>query len=1070
MDTAAYEKLLSELEIPSEWNAENKEALLDQKYSEALELLDVAQQNGEEDKIARLDDRIRKIEDALEYTKKIEKRLSSGLVLNTQSDKDRLDELKEAGKKEETQTVKQLETTSQTAANTPIPQPSVSTSSASSLLQSQMRRAKMELEDENWNQAERLYHDILNAEPKNAEANLGLFMASQKIREKEDIPEAAKNAMKDNRDIFQDKQFLRTRQYADERMKKELADYEKDRDYLIAVEKLHNAKTNEEYRNLSEVFGKLGNYKSAPEKKKACDSHWQKPLYDASVQAMKRAGDKEAFEEIINNFDKLGDYEDAREQRKQAAYLGAVWSLKNAKDTKDVSGFSAAKKMFEELGDYADSKEKLKECEEGIKELPKLLQRQLESYGKYKQEYKNFEERFADSKEIRKYESKIRSRQTKIDSLQKTPTRGPLRKRWIFLIAGLLFCFFMSVMANRNKPMLVAFVEVGVEIISFFVDGFHGSDLEYAYSEFAYNVSHEPGILFAIVFLAPFVVPFVITFIYWVRHHMKKDYDEFIPACFRSLWKAVLISSVISALMLLLVYLCTIFEKQVQMIGTVALIIAVLMILDRITGKIMVKFRSEEIKRLQRRIDDDYRNIERTIGTEYQKIYDRYPDAGAERKAVSEVQSLLMDTIKKRNGAGQNTKSQAAGIVDAKASLRKKLLIGVPILLVIIFVMYWNNGEKFSDHYEIEAGTEEVVLNCENLKELTIPDSVAEMTLLGLKDELALTLELPEHLKTLHIEQSPDLTDIGFQDIEIPESVRDLSIEGDNLENIDIPVDLDSLTIGGAENLTVNVSGNVLDLKVVHAESLKSLTVNVSGYVDQLFDFSAESAANFESLKNLTVNVSGCVNDLNALSEENITVDVSGEMRSIDALCKENLTVNVDGVLYYCLDVTGAGNFTVNGNGTVHDLMLDTGYGPDYPEMKNVTVNAKIDICKLTMWFSEERGESIPHIEFSEVPKALQLDYNAENELIIPEGAELLKLYWESEEVPVIPDSVRYLSIVSDTLDFGAVNIPEGILYYKLISSERNEQREYQDENCPDALAHFDFNDLSADVPDLSGL
>lgn len=1067
MDTAAYEKLLSELEIPLEGNAEDQEALLDQKHSEALELLDVAQQNGEEDKIARLDDKIRKIEDALEYTKEIEKRLSSGLVLNTKSDKDRLKELKETGKKEETQKVKQFAAASQPAAGSSGPQPSVSTSSASSLLRSQMRRAKMELEDENWHQAERLYHDILNAEPKNAEANLGLFMASQKIREKESIPEAAKNAMKDNRDIFQDKQFLRTKQYADERLKKELADYEKYRDYLIAVEKLHNAKTNEEYRNLSEVFGKLGNYKSAPEKKKACDSHWQKPLYDASVQAMKRAGDKEAFEEIINNFDKLGDYEDAREQKKQAAYLEAVWLLQNAKDTKDVSGFSAAKKMFEELGDYSDSKEKLKECEEGIKELPKLLQRQLESYGKYKQEYKNFEEQFADSKEIRQYESKIKSCQAKINSQKKNRTRNPIQKRWIFLIAGLLYCFFMSVLPKWNKPILEDFVEVGAEIIGFFVDGFHASDLEYAFSEFAYYASDELGILFAIVFLAPFVVPFVITFVYWVRRHMNKDYDEFVPACFRSLWKAVLISSIISALMLWLVYLCTIFEKQVQIIGAVALMIAMLMILEWITGKIMVKFRTEEIKRLQQHIDDDYRNIEKLIVTEYQKIYDRYPDAGAERKTVSEVQSLLMDTIKKRNGAGQNTKSQAAGIVDAKASLRKKLLIGIPILLVIIFVIYWNNGEKSSDHYEIEAGTEEVVLNCENLEELTIPDSVTKMTLLGLKDELALTLELPEHLKALHIEQSPDLTDIGLQDLEIPESVRDLSIEGDNLENIDIPVDLNFLTIGGAENLTVNVSGNVLDLKVVHAESLKSLTVNVSGYVDQLFDFSAESGTNFDSLKNLTVNVSGCVNDLIALSEENITVDVSGEVRSIDALCKENFTVNVDGVLYYALYVD-AENLTVNGNGTVH--VLDAGHGPDYPEMKNVTVNAKIDICSLTMEFSEERGESIPHIEFSEAPKALELDYNAENELIIPEGAELLKLYWESEEVPVIPDSVRYLSIVSDTLDFDAVNIPEGILYYKLISLERNELREYQDENCPDALAHFDFNDSSADVPDLSGL
>lgn len=551
----------------------------------------------------------------------------SGLVLDTQSDKDRLEELKEAGQKAET--VKQFAAAAQPTANTSVPQSSVSSNNANPLLQSKIQSALQEVEKQNWIPAGQMYNDILDSEPENAEANLGLFMVYLRIPGKKYIPEAARDAMKNNADIFLNKQYMRARRYADDNMKKELESYERGRDYLIAIEELQRAKTFRDYQKVSEMFDRLGDFADARKQKEECDGYWQKPLYDSALQKIKSAKSFYEFMMIAEDFDKLGDYEDAREQRKLAAYLGAICMLQDAEESKSESDFSTAIRIFKELGDYSDSKEKIKECEEGIEQL----KGQSEIYEKYKQEYEDFEKQVTALPAIKQHEAKIASKRASIDSLKnkRAARRFDIQKRWIVIMAifGIL-CYLLPALfqwlincSPEYEAIYYHIAEVGL---------------------IAGTLEFIKALLNMIVLLLAGFVAFIVFCI------VAAVVDEWIGFMSALGTMAGLVFG-IPILTAVDIYVNTNgYRERVHLIGTVALAIAIALIAARAAGKAWndPKARLAKLKQLEQSVNDEYEQIEKCIGMEYQKIYDKYPIVGSKRKEVSAVQKQLMVKFKKK--------------------------------------------------------------------------------------------------------------------------------------------------------------------------------------------------------------------------------------------------------------------------------------------------------------------------------------------------------------------------------------------------------------------------------------
>ena len=82
--------------------------------------------------------------------------------------------------------------------------------------QSLIKRGSLALEDGKWDDAKKYFDDALNAEPENAEAYLGLVMASKNLRNKD----AFASAYIDEQIEDYDKNLKRARQFADENLKK----------------------------------------------------------------------------------------------------------------------------------------------------------------------------------------------------------------------------------------------------------------------------------------------------------------------------------------------------------------------------------------------------------------------------------------------------------------------------------------------------------------------------------------------------------------------------------------------------------------------------------------------------------------------------------------------------------------------------------------------------------------------------------------------------------------------------------------------------------------------------------
>lgn len=373
----------------------------------------------------------------------------------------------------------------------------------------------------------------------------------------------------------------------------------------------------------------------------------------------------------------------------------------------------------------------------------------------------------------------------------------------------------------------------------------------------------------------------------------------------------------------------------------------------------------------------------------------------------------------------------------------------------------------------IRNGTKSVSLNCKNLKDITIPDSVTELKLTQLKDGLAAKLDLPENLEGLTIIKSPDLTDKGFGALKIPESVQRLTV-GDTIVVIDDDSQLESRKLKN-----IAISNNLEYLKICVG---KDSTVDVKGDVQRLFidglyyvDLRDRSGLGFGKkteffADGVTVNVNGNVESL-------VIENVTSSAREEDFLAV-NVNGNVGG-----LNIKNAKYSEVNVNGGVQELKTDS------VEDFSVNGSGQLDRCSFllrnsttsppTSQFSLEFVSEVDKVHINMAPRVLNLSYEwtlalaagveklnlLKNRVDLPEGIKILNLVDYEHESLEIPGSVRALWIKSNTLDFDALKIPEGILYYKLDSDERDDHREYRAKNCPQELG--DFNDSV--VLDLSG-
>ncbi len=198
------------------------------------------------------------------------------------------------------------------------------------------RRMFIFLEDKEFQEARQYSRRILDIDPENAKAYTGAFMCDFNLTTEEQI------SMLDNREYFNDNDFVRAVHFADVKYRKVLLDY---KETAFKTMWLAESKISYDKARMLMVF---------------CD----------------QGVDKDGYKKALEIFLTIEDYEDTREQIKicedyleEPRYFIAKRMLDGAEKKDDAL---AAYKIFEEIKDFSDSEVLLLKCIDKYQELEYL--------------------------------------------------------------------------------------------------------------------------------------------------------------------------------------------------------------------------------------------------------------------------------------------------------------------------------------------------------------------------------------------------------------------------------------------------------------------------------------------------------------------------------------------------------------------------------------------------------------------------------------------------------------------------------------------------------------------------
>ena len=361
-----YQQLLGKLGISTGLEIKKITNNLEEIHTNALELFDVISSRGDQDEIAAQNGHINEIEWAIEYTAKL-MQISSGLVIHQADDNASIEALRQTDTNDDYQVL------SVSQNNVTLPS-SVSNSIAASpqpKYYNIFRRAKMELEDENWDQAVRLFDKVLDEDADNVDANIGMFMAKHRIRERNMIPQAAWDAEKKKLDLFSDSYFKRAVNNADSKQKIEFENYITGKKYLSAVEKMQRAKSEADFREVYILFYQLKDFADSEQKKDECELKRKDIIYNKISTKIANENDENHLIEYKKKLLEIKEHRDASKLINEIDYIIAKQKLSNARCEND---YLFAADLFKDLDNYKDAKIQLEICNNTMNYVQQLNQ------------------------------------------------------------------------------------------------------------------------------------------------------------------------------------------------------------------------------------------------------------------------------------------------------------------------------------------------------------------------------------------------------------------------------------------------------------------------------------------------------------------------------------------------------------------------------------------------------------------------------------------------------------------------------------------------------------------------
>lgn len=230
-----------------------------------------------------------------------------------------------------------------------------------------LKRAKIFIEDKDWEKACEYCQNALDVDAGSAEAYFAKFMAEYNISDEDKISFVCGEMAANLGSLFTIESYKKASLFGDESFKTKLKSYNQQAIYNYAVDFLDNCTTPEECDRAKVFFIRIPDYlefMDVNKKIEQCDDKKNTLIYGKAVSSMNLS----RFEEAITFFERIPNYNDSQQKVKeckdlinQKIYDSAVRLLNNYEDTDDIF---EAQKRFLSIAEYKDSKEMANRCSE----------------------------------------------------------------------------------------------------------------------------------------------------------------------------------------------------------------------------------------------------------------------------------------------------------------------------------------------------------------------------------------------------------------------------------------------------------------------------------------------------------------------------------------------------------------------------------------------------------------------------------------------------------------------------------------------------------------------------------
>lgn len=326
----------------------------------------------------------------------------------------------------------------------------------------------------------------------------------------------------------------------------------------------------------------------------------------------------------------------------------------------------------------------------------------------------------------------------------------------------------------------------------------------------------------------------------------------------------------------------------------------------------------------------------------------------------------------------------------------KKIVIGVLILIAVVSILspgVYHLCDGYMD------GIKSVLPNVAYKKTIVIGNtkvpyfiSLVPVEKLRIYDAPNLKIMItPFGIKEIEYKQSDALNNV-----KIPKKTTVVELNCAHLDDLEIPD-------GVIEATLYNVSDDFLS-NLELPESLKKLSVGGSGgIIDVLTEKGIQKLENKGSIEYLKIENSYLIEDVE------INLSLKG-LSILDFSNLESVTLNGDVEVFQCNN--GMGDFNINGN--VEIAMVGA--------VRNLLVSGKV---------TEYYGKGVKQITLDSPPTVLNIEYSGEENPVIPEGVEVLRLWIDNLDGLTLPESIKAARIIhQDGIEeFGNSDIYNSVIY-----------------------------------------